>query len=52
MTKILKIDECSECIYAMHNEECIKVDFVLIDDYPTIPEWCPLEEAEEGDKDD
>jgi len=43
--KILEINDCMECPFGNHKyKSCNEKDYV-IDDYPNIPKWCPLEDA-------
>jgi len=51
MTKIIKISGCGQCPHywkrdSNHTSIC-KRESKIIDDPKSIPEWCPLEDADE-----
>ncbi len=56
--KIIRIKDCSECGWRVRTKSmpriCLYeknrkvVKFPIIPNYPTIPDWCELEEVEEG----
>ena len=53
MTRILRIGLCDECPAALGSRACRKSSYIdehewwvfrRFEDYPVIPDWCPLEQ--------